>query len=76
MTAGHHDDKTNDYIAMLERDLLELPGQPYSRCAICGRLGLTHNMRENTYIAARFHCCDCEECTAAVDRLCAYYYND
>lgn len=64
-----------DYIAMLERDLLELPGQPYSRCQICGRLGITHNMSERSYLMATFYVCDCPDCRQKSDILCEHYYD-
>lgn len=63
-----------DYIATLERDLLELPGQPYSRCQICGRLGITHNMSEKRYSIDTCYVCDCQDCKEKWDAMCEYYY--
>lgn len=68
-------EKLSEYVKMLEQDLLELPGQPYSRCAACNKIGLTHNMLRREYLGAGFCCCDNEECAGHADELCAYYYD-
>lgn len=51
------------YIATLERDLLELPGEPYKRCDVCGRLHLTHNLTAVSYNGNEWFICGKSECT-------------
>lgn len=64
---------TNDYISELERDLLELPGEPYARCAICKQVCNTNSMRSKYWLLAKFWCCE-GECEHKADQLCGAYY--
>ncbi len=64
----------NTYIAKLEQDLLELPGKPYSRCCLCNKLGVTHNMHPKYSATSEFFCCD--ECENKTDRLFGEYHEE
>jgi hypothetical protein len=67
---------TGDYIKILERDLLELPGQPYVRCAICGQVRNVCATKELHYMLARFHVCEHSECECRANMLLEPYFED
>ena len=67
---------TTDYIRTLERDLLELPGNPYVRCVICGQVKVLPATKEMHYMLATFHCCEGGECEFKANMLCGKYYED
>lgn len=64
-----------DYVAWLERDLLELPQKPYSRCCVCGEVGYTDMMREKNCMGGQFYCC-CGQCEERADLEFERFYSE
>lgn len=62
------------YITMLERELLELPGEPYVRCAVCEQVRNVNATKEACFGFARFHYCEHCECQERAEAMLGQAY--